>query len=102
MCIRDRMRWMPNLPDGNGIIVNIPQFQLLVFEEGEVVLKMNVVVGKTGSQTVIFTDALKYVVFSPYWNVPRSIVRSEIYPAMQRNDNYLAQKNMEQIGFSNG
>jgi murein L,D-transpeptidase YcbB/YkuD len=98
----ERMRWMPNVPDGNGVVVNIPQYRLHVFEEGEIVLQMNIVVGKTGSQTVIFSDEIKYVVFSPYWNVPSSIVRSEIFPAMQQNDNYLAQKNMEQIGFSNG
>lgn len=98
----ERMRWMPDLPEGNGIVVNIPQFQLYVFEAGEVVLKMDIVVGKTGSQTVIFSDMLKYVVFSPYWNVPPSIVRAEIYPVMQKDDNYLAKKNMEQTGFSNG
>lgn len=98
----ERMRWMPDLPDGNGIVVNIPQFQLHVFEAGKIVLSMDIVVGKTGSQTVIFSDALKYVVFSPYWNVPPSIVRSEILPAVQKNENYLASKNMEQTGFSNG
>jgi len=98
----ERMRWMPNMPDGNGIVVNIPQYQLHVFEEGQIVFRMNIVVGKTGSETVIFSDELKYVVFSPYWNVPRSIVRSEIYPAMKENPSYLSQKNMEQTGFNNG
>ena len=98
----ERMRWMPNIPEGNGILVNIPQYELHVLEEGEIVFQMDIVVGKTGSETVIFADEIQYVVFSPYWNVPRSIVRSEIYPAMQKNPNYLAEKNMEQIGFSNG
>ena len=98
----ERMRWMPNMPEGNGIVVNIPQYELHVFEQGKMVFQMNIVVGKTGSETVIFSDELKYVVFSPYWNVPSSIVRSEIYPAMKKNPDYLAQKNMEQTGFSNG
>lgn len=98
----ERMRWMPNIPDGNGILVNIPQYELHVLEEGKLVFQMDIVVGKTGSETVIFADELQYVVFSPYWNVPRSIVQSEIYPAMQKNPNYLAEKNMEQIGSSGG
>lgn len=98
----ERMRWMPNIPEGNGILVNIPQYELHVVEEGEIVFQMDIVVGKTGSETVIFADEVQYVVFSPYWNVPRSIVRSEIYPAIQKNPNYLAEKNMEQLGFSNG
>ncbi len=98
----ERMRWMPHIPEGNAILVNIPQYELHVLEEGKVAFQMDIVVGKTGSETVIFADEVQYVVFSPYWNVPRSIVRSEIYPAMQKNPNYLAEKNMEQLGFSNG
>jgi len=98
----ERMRWMPNMTEGNGILVNIPQYELHVFEQGKMVFQMDIVVGKTGSETVVFNDEIKYVVFSPYWNVPSSIVRSEIYPAMQKNPSYLAQKNMEQTGFSNG
>lgn len=98
----ERMRWMPDLQAGNGILVNIPQYRLHVFEEGELVLGMNIVVGTAGSKTVIFSDMIKYVVFSPYWNVPRSIVRSEIVPGMGRNPNYLAERNMEQTGVSNG
>src|SRR5690606_32917698 len=33
----ERMRWMPNIPDGNGVLVNIPQYELHVLEEGEIV-----------------------------------------------------------------
>ena len=98
----ERMRWMPKERTGNYILTNIPEFKLHVFEEGKKVFDMNVVVGKSGTSTVVFSDVLKYVVFSPYWNIPRSIVRGEILPAMQRNSNYLASKNMEQKGTSNG
>jgi murein L,D-transpeptidase YcbB/YkuD len=63
---------------------------------------MPVVVGKEGHTTVLFSDALEYVVFSPYWNIPPSIVRNEILPAMNRNSNYLAKNNMEITGKSNG
>ena len=52
----ERMRWMPNMPEGNGILVNIPQYELHVWEEGKIVFAMDIVVGKTGSQTVIFAD----------------------------------------------
>jgi len=38
---------------------------------------------------------MQYVVFRPYWNVPQSIQRSEIVPAIQRNRNYVADKNYE-------
>ncbi len=63
---------------------------------------MDIVVGTSANRTVIFNDTLKYVVFSPYWNIPRSIVRNEILPGIRKSANYLARKNMEQTGFSNG
>ena len=56
---------------------------------------MAVVVGKEGHSTMMFNGDLNQVVFSPYWNVPPSIVRNEILPAMNRNGNYLSSQNME-------
>jgi murein L,D-transpeptidase YcbB/YkuD len=38
---------------------------------------------------------MKYIVFSPYWNVPNSIARNELIPIIRRNPSYLSQKNME-------
>jgi murein L,D-transpeptidase YcbB/YkuD len=93
---------MPKERDVNYIVANIPEFKLHVFDSGKMVFDMNIVVGKTGTSTVVFSDELKYIVFSPYWNIPTSIVRGEIQPAMERNPNYLATKNMEQTGISNG
>ena len=91
----ERMRWLPEKPAPNRIVANIPEFKIHVFENNQEVFDMNIVVGKEGSSTVIFNDELKYIVFSPYWNVPRSIVKNEILPAMRRNPNYLANQNME-------
>ena len=52
-------------------------------------------VGTTLNKTVIFSGKLSYIVFSPYWNVPSSIVQKEILPALKKNENYLTEKNME-------
>jgi murein L,D-transpeptidase YcbB/YkuD len=91
----ERMRWLPEKPGANRIVANIPEFKIHVFENDSEVFDMDIVVGKEGNSTVIFNDELKYVVFSPYWNVPASIVKKEIMPAMKRNPNYLASQNME-------
>src|SRR5690606_37394252 len=50
--------------------------------------------------TVIFSGVLDQVVFSPYWNVPASILKNEILPAIARNPNYLARHRMEWNGNS--
>ena len=80
------------------LLVNIPEFRLHVYEKGDYAWSMKVVVGAVAHNTVIFNGNLKYVVFSPYWNVPPSIIRKEIVPGMSRNKNYLANHNMEWNG----
>jgi murein L,D-transpeptidase YcbB/YkuD len=40
---------------------------------------------------------MEYVVFRPYWNVPPSIQRSEIVPAIQKDREYIAKKGFEVI-----
>ena len=92
----DRMRWLPNTPaSDNLIVVNIPEYMLHMYEGKNKVWDMVVVVGKAGHNTMMFNGDLNQVVFSPYWNVPPSIVKNEILPAMERNPNYLASQNME-------
>ena len=91
----ERCRWLPNETSSKYLAVNIPQFQLLAFRGNSVDWTCNVVVGSTTNKTVIFKGDMKYVVFSPYWNVPQSIINKEILPAMKRNKNYLEKHDME-------
>ncbi len=94
----DRMRWMPQKPVGNLIIVNLPEYMLHVYDGKKLLFDMVVVVGKVGNNTVMFNGDLNQIYFSPYWNIPESIIKNEIMPAIARNPNYLANKNMEKIG----
>lgn len=99
----ERMRWLPQQPqNGVHISVNIPEYALHVYEGKNKVFDIDVIVGKQGHNTQIFSDQLEYVVFSPYWNIPRSIVREEIVPAMKRDPSYLDRNNMEITGNRNG
>lgn len=97
----ERWRWLPPQYAVPPVVVNIPEFVLRAFDGHEqVALAMNVVVGKSyGHQSPIFTEAMKYIVFRPYWNVPQSIVRSEILPAIGKNSGYLAAKHFEVTDF---
>lgn len=94
----ERIRWVPAEPAGDYLLVNIPEFRLHVYEKGQYKWNMNVVVGSAAHNTVIFTGDMKYVVFSPYWNVPPGIMKAEVRPGMARNKNYLASHNMEWNG----
>lgn len=97
----NRMQWLENKQHENIVVVNIPEYMLHVYEGGNKTFEMPVVVGKEGSNTVMFNSNINQVVFSPYWNIPHSIVRDEIMPAMKKNSNYLSSKNMEIVGNNN-
>jgi murein L,D-transpeptidase YcbB/YkuD len=96
----ERLRWVPYELSGDYFVVNIPEFMLHIFENGKYLSSTEVIVGKTITSTVIFNDVIESVVFAPYWNVPSSIQRKEIEPAIRRNRRYLSSKNMERV--SNG
>lgn len=86
----ERRRWVPDsLIRGRYIEVNIPSFALEVVDGATRPLAMRVVVGKQFSPTPMFSDQVSYVVFNPTWNVPSSIARAEILPALQQDPDYL-------------
>lgn len=98
----NRMRWQPIGLPGKLLKVNIPAFILHVYNDSKEIFQMPVIVGKEGHSTVLFADKLTTIVFSPYWNVPASIVKNEIVPAMEKNPDYLKENNMEITGERNG
>jgi murein L,D-transpeptidase YcbB/YkuD len=91
----NRMLWSPQLQDSNIIQVNIPDYHLYVHADSGKAMEMPVVVGKQGSSTMMFNGDLNQIVFSPYWNIPESIVRDEIMPKLKADPNYLKKNNME-------
>lgn len=94
----ERSRWIPVLLHNEYLVVNIPAFRLSVYSHDTVAFSMNVVVGRDIHKTVVFNGNLKYIVFSPYWSVPNSILKKEILPAIKRDPNYLKRNNMEWHG----
>ncbi len=94
----ERCRWVPVSLQKDYLVVNIPEYKLHVIENDSLAFSMNVVVGKSQHKTVVFNGEMKYIVFSPYWNIPASILKNETMPAIRRNPNYLARHNMEWNG----
>lgn len=91
----ERWRWMPSELGDFAVMVNIPEFRLAILREGREEYATRVVVGTTKHQTPIFSDAIRHLVVNPYWNVPTSITRSEIAPAVLRNPAYTDNQNMD-------
>ena len=96
----ERARWLPPF-DSPPIVVNIPQFELFAFQStadrAAEITQMPVIVGKSfkGTQTPVFMGAVRYIVFRPYWNVPRSILVRELLPKLRANPGYLVANHLE-------
>jgi murein L,D-transpeptidase YcbB/YkuD len=96
----ERLRWLPS-PSGRPIVaINIPMFRLWAWDAGAAAsapaLSMEVIVGRAvRTQTPVFADEMTHLIFRPYWNVPRSILRNEVLPAVARDPGYLARHDME-------
>ncbi len=85
----ERWRWLPLELGERFAVVNIANFQLYVVEGEDVVLDMRVVVGKDYRRTPVFSDEIRYLVFAPYWNVPRSIAVKDMLPKIRKDVTYL-------------
>jgi L,D-transpeptidase YcbB len=96
----ERWRWAPRDLGDRYILVNIPAYQLQVMEGDQPRLAMRVVVGKPDTPTPLFSDEMTYVVFSPSWNVPESIIRKELQPRLVNNPDYLRRMGIEVVGTS--
>ncbi|MFZ0979156.1 MAG: L,D-transpeptidase family protein [Candidatus Acidiferrales bacterium] len=96
----ERWRWLPDEYQHSPIVVNIPEFRLRAYDDqSKIAVTMKVVVGKVYGQyeTPIFMSKMRSVIFRPYWNVPPSIAKAEIIPALERNPGYLQKENMEVV-----
>lgn len=91
----ERWRWMPRDLGAFNVFVNLPEYRLAIYRDGQEVYTTRVVIGATAHQTPIFSNAIQHIVVNPYWNVPASIVRNEIAPKTRANPGYIAGQNME-------
>lgn len=82
----ERMRWHPQvMGKKDEIVVNVPEYMLRVYKNNQEKVSMRVVLGAEYTPTPIFQDTLKYIVFSPTWMVPKSIVQGEFLPKLKEN-----------------
>lgn len=89
----ERLRWLPNDFPDDYISINVPEYKLQVYNRDKSVLDMRVVTGSSFTSTPVFSDTLEYIVFSPTWTVPYSIIENEIFPRLRKDSLYYQNKN---------
>ncbi|MGB4359726.1 MAG: L,D-transpeptidase family protein, partial [Rhodoferax sp.] len=96
----ERIRWTPLRQAARMVVVNVPEFVLRAYEvqNGKINVKltMKVIVGKAlDTRTPLFDEEMRFIEFSPYWNIPPSIARQETVPKLRADPGYLAHQDME-------
>jgi murein L,D-transpeptidase YcbB/YkuD len=91
----ERWRWLPRDMGETRIEVNIPDYQVKVTRDGEVIHTARVIVGKPQNPTPVFSDSMRHVIVNPYWNVPVSIIKKEMMPGFSKDPSYFTKRGYE-------
>ena len=81
----DRLRSIP--ATGRFIIVDSGDQMLTMYENGQPVDSMKIVVGKPDLPTPLIASMMYYIVYNPYWNVPDHLVRKVTAPNVLKQGN---------------
>jgi murein L,D-transpeptidase YcbB/YkuD len=90
----DRWRWLPRDLGRRYVIVNVPAFTVALVEDGRVVARHNVVVGKSSTPTPQLSATATGVIFNPWWEVPESIADE-----VRGKKGYVSVKNGEKVHY---
>ena len=82
----EQRRWRERELGRRHIWVNIADFHLEAWEDGEMVRRHQVMVGRAASSTPEFSDEMEYIVLNPWWGVPGGSARSR-FRSIRRNPN---------------
>lgn len=87
-------RWRANAANlsGSYIVVNIPAFELGVYDGRREVLRMPVIVGMPSWPTPEMSDKIDSIVVNPSWNIPKSIADAEVIPKSKKDSGYFARE----------
>jgi L,D-transpeptidase YcbB len=97
----ERWKWFPKEMGEEYIIVNIPDYKLILVKDNDTMRTHKVIVGRDKRPTPVLSSRLSNVILNPTWTVPPTILKEDVIPAISRNRNYLVQTNMK-VYDSNG
>jgi len=90
----DKTKLYPKHFENEYIEVNIPDFNLRYYKDGERIMKMGVVVGRIDRPTPIFDDKLEYMVINPTWTIPDNLIKRDLIHVLREDPNYLIEHNI--------
>ena len=81
----ERQKLFEKIFDKEYIRINIPEFSLKYYRNGEQLDDIFIVVGREDRPTPIFSDSLEYMVLNPSWIIPQGLLRKDYIPLLVDN-----------------
>jgi murein L,D-transpeptidase YcbB/YkuD len=90
----DKTKLYPKSFEEEHIEVNIPDFYLRYYRNGQMMQKMGLVVGRIDRPTPLFSDKLEYMVLNPTWTIPDNLIKRDLIHVLRENPMYLEENNI--------
>jgi murein L,D-transpeptidase YcbB/YkuD len=95
----ERYRWLPLQITEKYIIVNIANFKLDLIVGIDTLISMRAIVGTEPRKTPVFNERISYIVFSPTWTLPQTILQDDVIPELLKGPEYLEKRNMKLLRY---
>jgi len=90
----DKTKLYPKHFENEYVEVNVPDFNLRYYKDGQRILKMGIVVGRIDRPTPIFDDQIEYMVLNPTWTIPDNLIKRDLIHVLREEPDYLLAHNI--------
>jgi len=90
----DKTKLYPKKFENEYIEVNIPDFNLRYYRNGQKIMKKGLVVGRIDRPTPLFSNAIRYMVLNPTWTIPDNLIKRDLIHVLRENPMYLEENNI--------
>ena len=90
----ERWRWFAHDFSNHYLLINIPDYNIVVVKGNDTMQSQRVVVGKDTRKTPILDSKISNINLNPNWTVPPTILKEDIYPDAIKNKGVFKKKGL--------
>lgn len=90
----DKTKLYPAHFENEYIEVNIPDFMMRYYRNGQQIIKTGLIVGRIDRPTPLFDSAVRYMVLNPTWTIPDNLIKRDLIHVLRENPSYLEENNI--------
>ncbi len=81
----ERWRWFQHDFGDHYLLINIPDYKVVVIKDGDTIQKQRVVVGKESRKTPMLESKISNINLNPNWTVPPTILKEDVFPEAEKS-----------------